>query len=78
MATSLPRRNTDEQDVSLLNAVDWVVPVQAPPIPGDGPLVYTNGWDDLVIVARLAPGEALASIWSWRIGDADWVRNYAC
>jgi hypothetical protein len=31
-----------------------------------------------VIAARLAPGDALASIWSWRAGDVDWLRNYAC
>ena len=68
----------DDHAVSLLNAVSGVVPFTAPSLPGDGPIVYLNGWEDLLIVARLAPGEALASIWSWRVGDVDWLRNYAC
>jgi hypothetical protein len=64
--------------VSALHSLEGAVPLEAPPIPGDGPIVYINGGLDLLIIARLPLDCPLAEIWSWSLGDPDWVRNYAC
>ena len=52
--------------------------INAPPLPGDGEVVYFMAYGPITIVARLAQGDCLASIWSWRVGEEEWIRNYAC
>lgn len=63
--------------MSLLNNGDVAAP-QAPPFPGEGLIVYFIEDGSLTIIARLAFGAQLATIWSWRVGDKEWVRNYVC
>jgi hypothetical protein len=55
-----------------------VVSINAPPLPGEGDVVYFMTHGPVTIVARLAKGDILASIWSWDVGEQEWVRNYAC
>lgn len=78
MATAPRHPKVEDATVSLLHSLEGAVPQGAPPIPGDGPVVYINAVDDLLIIARLVPGDELANVWSWRVGDNDWVRNWVC
>jgi hypothetical protein len=63
--------------MGLMDALQQTV-IVLPPLPGEGPIVYENHADDLMIIARLGFGEAIASVWSWREGDVNWTRNYIC
>jgi len=66
--------------MSLLNeaceARHGLQPMDAPPLPGEGPVVYLQGAGPLLIVARHAPGEVLCNVWSWFVGDNHWDRCY--
>lgn len=66
--------------MSLLNdcveAPPGFKPMAAPPLPGEGPVVYLQGVGDLLMIARLAPGALLADVFSWRVGDNFWERCY--
>lgn len=65
--------------MSLLNEYGVEVrsgfqPSSAPPLPGDGPIVYMQSAGDLLMVARHAPGDVLCNVWSWVVGDDHWDR----
>lgn len=67
--------------MSLLNESveahsDGCTSSSAPPLPGEGPIVYMQTAGPLLIVARRAPGELLCHIWSWFVGDDFWERNW--
>lgn len=66
--------------MSLLNDCVEALPrperLAAPPLPGEGPVVYLQGVGDLLVIARLAPGALLADVFSWRVGDDFWERCY--
>lgn len=50
--------------------------LNAPPLPGDGPVMYMQSAEDILIVARMAPGEILANVWSWKVGDDNWKQCF--
>lgn len=66
--------------MSLLNngveARSGLTHANAPPLPGDGPVVHMVSAGPMLIVARLAPGDLLANCWSWSVGDNCWQRNW--
>jgi len=49
-------------------------PIGAPPLPGEGPVVYLQGAGPLLIVARHAEGELLCNVWSWFVNSDRWER----
>lgn len=49
-------------------------PLSAPPLPGDGPIVYMQTTGSLLMIARHADGELLCNCWSWVVGESKWER----
>lgn len=65
--------------MSLLNdceAHPWSESPGAPPLPGDGPIVYMQSVGPLLIIARHAEGELLCNVWSWFAYCDRWERCY--